>query len=123
MIYLRMIFLIVMLTSNAYSFSSSMEEGGSSALAEQCRKLSLQLYELSSHQSRPICEFNLDGLNVYFASNYILLDRVQKAKEVITSAIIQVKFALDIGCDGSANISSVITGLQSVNNKLKVKTD
>lgn len=87
-------------------------------LAQQCRQFALQLDSLSQNQTRSSCIMNLDGLNVYFASNYISTYWINKAIEVLTSAIYQVKFAYDIGCYDQTSILDVINGLTVIKNKL-----
>ncbi|MDP3560024.1 MAG: hypothetical protein Q8R79_06740 [Legionellaceae bacterium] len=126
MTYLRTLLLTWMFAANAfainaYSFSPLLAENNPGTLAKQCKQLSLQLYQISSHQSLPVCQANLDGLNVYYASNYISLKWFDKAQEVLVAAIIQIKYALDIGCDDPSDIRAIINGLQSVNNRLNDK--
>ena len=87
-------------------------------LAEQCRQLAVDLFNLSSKQNLKICRINLDGLNVYYASNYITFKWYDKAQKVLSEAIIQVKYALDIGCDNPEGIKTVINGLYAVRNGL-----
>ncbi len=87
-------------------------------LAEQCRSLSLQLDTLAQTQDRKTCSANLDGLNVYFASNYILLRWTNKATEVLTSAIFQVEFAHDTGCYYEDEIQNVVNGLKLIRDQL-----
>ena len=61
---------------------------------------------------------NLDGLNVYFASNYIATDWINKAIEVLTSAIYQIRYAFDIGCYEQASILDIINQLTKIKNIL-----
>ena len=89
-----------------------------SALAKQCRKLALNLDSLSESQNRETCRMNLDGLNVYFASNYIATNWINKAIDVLTSAIYQVSYALDIGCYDQASILDIINALTDIRNTL-----
>lgn len=87
-------------------------------LAEQCRQLALKLDSLSQNQNREACRMNLDGLNVYFASNYIATNWINKAIEVLTSAIYQVRYAFDIGCYDQTSILDVINELTKIRNIL-----
>lgn len=87
-------------------------------LADRCRTLALQLDTLARAQDRKTCAADLDGLNVYFASNYISLRWTNKATEVLTSAIFQVGFAHDIGCYYQDEIQNVINGLKLIRDQL-----
>ena len=120
MTYLRRLLFAWMLAANAYSFSYDLNDN-KIALADQCKQLALQLYTISSHQKLNICQANLDGLNVYYASNYIHLNWDDKAQEVLTAAIIQIKYALDIGCDEHYEIATIIKELEAINTKLNRK--
>lgn len=102
-----------------FSASSAIGDGiDYDTLADRCRTLSLQLDTLARTQDRETCASNLDGLNVYFAGNYISLRWTNKAAEVLTSAIFQVEFAYDIGCYYQDQIQNIIHDLKSVRNQL-----
>lgn len=105
------------LTQQRYPLTAD-ENTDYSALAEQCRQFALQLDSLSQNQTRSSCIMNLDGLDVYFASNYISTLWINKAINVLTSAIYQVKYAYDIGCYDQTSILNIINGLTLIKNKL-----
>lgn len=113
----RILFLLSwMLSVNAYSLPLLSSHPDAEALSEQCKKLSIDLYTLSNKQPRKICRRSLDGLNVYYASNFIMHNLYDRASKVLFEAIIQVKYALDIGCEHPDKINEIITGLQAVKN-------
>lgn len=109
---------LILPITGLYASSSVHDDIDYDALAAQCRTLSLQLDSLARIQDREMCAKNLDGLNVYFASNYISLRWINKATEVITSAIFQVSFALDTGCYQHDDIQSIVNNLKSIRNQL-----
>ena len=118
--FLKSIFLIA-LTLPITSISAASPIGDNvdyDALADKCHTLSLQLDSLSRAQRRTTCSVNLDGLNVYFASNYISSRWITKATEVLTSAIIQIKFARDTDCNYKDDIQKIIDGLKLIRDKL-----
>ena len=115
---LRVLLISWMFSINAYSMTPIINTTDAPTLAEQCRQLAIDLFNLSSNQTRKICRINLDGLNVYYASNYITFKWSDKAQKVLSEAIIQVKYALDIGCDNPSGITNVINGLYAVRNGL-----
>ena len=84
--------------------------------AEACRQASMQLDWLSQNQNRRDCSINLsqDALNVYYASKYILANQLSNAQPVLTAAIIQTNFVIDINCDGKASIEAVLINLQNI---------
>lgn len=104
--------------TNIYAFSSINDGADYDTLAERCRVLSLELDSLAHTQDRDTCMKNLDGLNVYFASNYISLRWINKATEVLTSAIIQVSFALETGCYRHDDIQTIINQLKEIRDQL-----
>ena len=83
-------------------------------LGEQCRQLALKLDLLSRYQDRALCRTILDGEKVYTASQYILSSRGASAKGLLDTAIIQTKFAIDIGCYGQSDMKDVVTDLQAI---------
>ena len=86
--------------------------------AEACRQVSLKLDWLGRYQDRQTCTENLDGQSVYFASNYILANRISDAKELLDAAIIKAKYAMDINCYGQDDIKDAVTKLQSIQQSL-----
>ena len=84
--------------------------------SETCRQAAVQLNWLAQTQSRKDCTNNLsdDALNVYYSSKYILDNQLTQAQKVLSSAIIQTNYTIDIGCNGQANIQSVLVNLKSV---------
>ncbi len=88
------------------------------ATAEQCRQLALKIDWLSRYQDRAACIKNLDGLNVYMASRYILNERYNDAKTLINESIIQTNFAIDIGCYGQTDLTQVVLQLGAILNIL-----
>ena len=88
------------------------------SLATQCSALALRLNTLSRAQDHPSCVSNLDGLNVYYASNYISFKWVNKAIELLIAAIIQVQYARDIDCYCKEDIQDVLKNLISIKNQL-----
>ena len=73
-------------------------------ISEKCRQIALHMDWLSRYQDREACSKNLDGLNTYIASNYILVNRLKEANEIIDKSIILTNFAIDIGCYGQADM-------------------
>ena len=85
---------------------------------ESCRQIALQLNWLSRYQDRADCTANLDGVGVYFASNYILANRISEAKALIDTAIIKTKYAIDISCYGQDDMKDVVDQLQKIQKTL-----
>ena len=88
------------------------------ALAAECRKEALVLNYLSVDQTRPICRDNLDGEKAYYASQYILAGKITEAKNLLDIVIIQIKFAMDIGCIGNAVMDDAVTEFQYIRDNL-----
>ena len=88
------------------------------ALADQCRKEALVLNYLSADQTRPICRDNRDGEKAYYASQYILAEKITEAKDLLDIVIIQIKFAMDIGCVGNAIMDDAVTEFQYIRDNL-----
>ena len=86
--------------------------------AEACRQVSLKLDWLGRYQDRQTCTENLDGQSVYFASNYILANRISEAKTLLDAAIIKAKYAIDINCYGQDDIKDAVTKLQNIQQSL-----
>ncbi len=88
------------------------------ALAKQCTALAVQLNALSRAQDRKECVLNFDGLNVYYAGNYISFRWINKAIDVLIAGIIQVQYARDIDCYFKDEIQEVIIKLISIKDEL-----
>lgn len=86
-----------------------------STIAETCRQAAMQLDWLSQNQHRKTCSDNLDldSLNVYYASKYILANQLNDAKRVLNAAIIQTTYLIDVGCDGQPSMQAVLINLQN----------
>lgn len=85
-----------------------------SVIAEQCRQVALKLDWLSRYQDRTACTSNLDGLNIYIASKYILNNQLEQASALITHTVFSTQFAFDIGCYGQDDIKLVTLSLQTI---------
>ncbi len=87
-------------------------------VGEQCRKQAIILDSLSRYQDRALCSTNLDGGKVYFASQYILANRNADAKALLDVVMIQIKFAIDIGCYGQADMKDALGDIQRIRDSL-----
>lgn len=83
-------------------------------LAESCSKAAIQIDWLGRYQDRAACTSNLNGLNVYIASQYILANQLSSAQPLINTAIIQTNYAIAIGCYGIPSMQAVVVSLQSI---------
>lgn len=82
--------------------------------AENCRQLSLKLDWLSRYQDRPSCTKNLDGLQVYIASQYILDRRYNDAENILRTVVYQINFAIDTNCYGQDDMKSLVVALNEI---------
>lgn len=82
--------------------------------AESCRLAALKVDWLGRYQDRAACRENLDGSGVYFASNYILAGRISEAKVLLDTAIIKMKYAIDINCYGQDEMKDLLKQLQDI---------
>ena len=83
-------------------------------LGEQCRQKALTLDSVSRYQDRALCSTILNAEGVYFASQYILASSNATAKPLIANAILQIKFAIDIGCYGQAALLDLVSDLKTI---------
>lgn len=83
-------------------------------LGEQCRQVAVKMDTLSRYQDRPTCSTYLNGLNVYFASQFIIAKQLAEAKPLIETAITQIKFAIDIGCYGQNDMKNLVKDLLKI---------
>ena len=83
-------------------------------VAENCRQAALKIDFLGRYQDRTVCTQNLDGSQMYFASKYVLAGRYADATSLVSRAIIQTGFAVDILCYGQDDLKKMVTNLQSI---------
>ena len=111
--------LFVAITPFLYMSSVAAQSGATTpptpaALGERCRQQALALDSVSRYQDRTLCTTILYAGEVYFASQYILASQNASAKPLIAKAIIQIKFAIDIGCYGQAALTDLVSDLQTI---------
>lgn len=112
----KYIFLLLgMIISCTYVHAeSSFTAPKDSATAEACRQIALKLDWLSRYQDREACTKNLDGLQVYIASQHILNRKYNDAKTLLITATYQINFAIDINCYGQDDMKSAIKSLNEI---------
>ena len=69
---------------------------------------------LSRYQDYGMCTKNLDGVNVYIASQYIRNKKYTDAKTLLTTAAYQVNFAIDINCYGQDDMKDIVKSINDV---------
>ncbi len=82
--------------------------------AENCRQIALKLDWLSRYQDRPACTRNLDGLQTYIASQYILDKRYNEAEAILRTVVYQINFAIDTMCYGQDDMRSLAQSLSKI---------
>lgn len=99
-----------------YVYASSFEgpKPEPKVIAEECRQLALKIDWLGRYQDREACTRNLDGLSVYMASQYILEKKNSDAKSLLTRALYQINFAIDINCYGQDEMKRVVESLKEI---------
>jgi hypothetical protein len=93
------------------------------AVAESCRQAALTIDSLGRYQDRPMCTQNMDGGQAYKASKYTQMNRFVEAQALVTQSIIQISFAIDIGCYGQNELKAVLAVLQGVQTNLSVLSE
>lgn len=109
---------ILCLINQANAAPPSIDEKKLKLIAEECRQLALKVDLVSRYQERPLCAQSLDGEQIYFASKYILINRISEAMAWIDNAIIQTSFAIDIKCHGVNEMQDILFNLQSLKRDL-----
>ena len=84
------------------------------ATAESCRQIALKLDWLGRYQDRETCTKNLDGLQTYIASQYILNRKYSDAKTLLTTVIYQINFAIDTNCYGQDEMKNAVQSLNDI---------
>ena len=79
--------------------------------AENCRQIALKLDWLSRYQDRPACTRNLDGLQTYIASQYILDRKYNEAETILKTVVYQINFAIDTNCYGQDDMKTLVQSL------------
>lgn len=111
------IFLILstlIISSNTYATSVFSAPKDPTATAESCRQIALKLDWLGRYQDRESCTKNLDGLQIYIASQYILAKKYTDAKNLLLSATYQINFAIDTSCYGQEDMKNAIKSLNEI---------
>lgn len=98
--------------------SPSIDEKKLKVIAGECRQLALKVDLVSRYQERPQCSKYLDGEQIYFASKFILINRISEAMGWIDRAIIQTSFAIDVKCYGINDMQDILLNLQSLKRDL-----
>lgn len=84
------------------------------ATAESCRQIALKLDWLSRYQDRPSCTKNLDGLQAYVASQYILNKRFNDAEMILRNLVYQINFAIDTNCYGQDDMKALVVAINKL---------
>lgn len=108
------IFFILILQSTIFSNTAFSAPKNPEATAESCRQLSLKLDWLSRYQDRPSCTKNLDGLQAYIASQYILDRRYNDAEAILKTVVYQINFAIDTNCYGQDDMKALVVAINEI---------
>ncbi len=103
-----------LLFTQAYALTNCSAPKDPSVTSESCRQIALKLDWLSRYQDHEACKKNLDGLNVYIASQYILAKKYNNAKTLLINAIYQINFAIDIACYGQDDMKTTVKTLNEI---------
>lgn len=82
--------------------------------AENCRQIALKLDWLSRYQDRSACTKNLDGLQTYIASQYILDRRYNEAETILKTVVYRINFAIDTNCYGQDDMITLVQSLGKI---------
>ncbi len=111
------IFLVVAMYANLV-YADRDNGVDNSLMAENCRRMALQLDNLSRMQDRPSCQTNLDGASLYVASRYIFEGQLKEAYRIISKSLILTQFSIDIECYGKSNLMTIASQLGMIQDQL-----
>lgn len=104
----------ILMCTNVCADSKFFGPKDPAATAETCRQIALKLDWLGRYQDRDACTNNLDGLQVYIASQYILNKEYTDAKSLLTTATYQISFAIDTHCYGQEEMKDAVKSLNEI---------
>lgn len=107
-------FFVITLQILIFSNSAFSSPKNPEVTAETCRQLSLKLDWLSRYQDRPSCTKNLDGLQAYIASQYILERRYNDAEVILRTVVYQINFAIDTNCYGQDDMKALVVAINEI---------